>query len=455
MENNEIKLNKNLYEEIAKRGTFTSYYNVPIEEIPVVEKPYLRGYETAEDYQKEMMAKSIEEEQPVSVEKFIEEPKCYNPVQEVKVEKIDLGPLPQSAPNSGVILGDSKLPWMVGKRGKYLDFFRGLIMYDKDGNEVVDVFDGTEKHHGPRIYEIARDNFNTTIINEQLPMQNAEHANNEGITVLLLEGTTMQIYLPEKISKETIEEIIKENIPHGDIWIGFTPDEEVGAGADYFDVKLFGADYAYTVDGGKLGELEYENFNAAGAKVTFHGRSVHPGDAKNKMVNALLLAMEFQNMLPVFENPMYTEKYEGFYHLDLLSGSVEKAQAEYIIRDHDKDKFKQKKETFLKIGDYLNEKYGKDTVLIEMKDSYYNMREIIEQHMQLIENAKAAMEETGVNPIVVPIRGGTDGARLSYMGLPCPNLCTGGHNFHGRFEYICADSMEKIVEILLKLAMKK
>lgn len=249
--------------------------------------------------------------------------------------------------------------------------------------------------------------------------------------------------------------LLSRDIPHGKIRIGFTPDEEVGAGADHFDVKLFGADYAYTVDGGKLGELEYENFNAAGATVTFHGRSVHPGDAKNKMVNALLLAMEFQNMLPVFENPMYAEKYEGFYHLDLLSGSVEKAQAEYIIRDHDKDKFEQKKETFLRIGAYLNEKYGKDTVQIDMKDSYYNMREIIEQHMQLIENAKAAMEETGVNPIVVPIRGGTDGARLSYMGLPCPNLCTGGHNFHGRFEYICADSMEKIVEILLKLAMKK
>ena len=249
--------------------------------------------------------------------------------------------------------------------------------------------------------------------------------------------------------------LLSRDIPHGKIRIGFTPDEEVGAGADHFDVKLFGADYAYTVDGGKLGELEYENFNAAGATVTFHGRSVHPGDAKNKMVNALLLAMEFQNMLPVFENPMYTEKYEGFYHLDLLSGSVEKAQAEYIIRDHDKDKFEQKKETFLRIGAYLNEKYGKDTVQIDMKDSYYNMREIIEQHMQLIENAKAAMEETGVNPIVVPIRGGTDGARLSYMGLPCPNLCTGGHNFHGRFEYICEDSMEKIVEILLKLAMKK
>ena len=279
-----------------------------------------------------------------------------------------------------------------------------------------------------------------------------------GKKLIVTDGTTL-LGADDKAGVAEImtmaEQLLTRNdIPHGKIRVGFTPDEEVGAGADYFDVKLFGADYAYTVDGGKLGELEYENFNAAGAKVTFNGRSVHPGDAKNKMVNGLLLAMEFQNMLPVFENPMYTEKYEGFYHLDLLSGSVEKAQSEYIIRDHDKDKFEQKKETFLKIGVYLNEKYGKDTVLIDMKDSYYNMREIIEQNMQLIENAKAAMEEAGVNPVVVPIRGGTDGARLSYMGLPCPNLCTGGHNFHGRFEYICADSMEKIVEILLKLVGK-
>lgn len=210
MENNEIKLNKNLYEEISKAGTFTTYYNVPIEEIPVVKKPYLSGYETAEDYQQEMMADSTDEAKPVSVEEFTEEPTYYNSAPEVKVEKVDLGPLPLSAPNSGVILGDSKLPWMVGRRGNYLDFFRGLIMYDKDGNEVVDVFDGTNKHHGPRIYEIARDNFNTTIIDEQMPMQNAEHANNEGITVLLLEGTTMQIYLPEKMSKETIEKILAQ-----------------------------------------------------------------------------------------------------------------------------------------------------------------------------------------------------------------------------------------------------
>lgn len=243
-------------------------------------------------------------------------------------------------------------------------------------------------------------------------------------------------------------------IIHGKIRIGFTPDEEVGAGADYFDVGLFGADYAYTVDGGRLGELEYENFNAAGAKVTVHGRSVHPGDAKNKMVNALLLLQEFQSMLPVFQNPMYTEKYEGFYHLDSMKGNVEEALAEYIIRDHDRDKFEQKKDTFLRIGRFLNESYGEGTFVIDLKDSYYNMREVMEKNMHLIDNAKEAMEEVGVTPIVIPIRGGTDGARLSFMGLPCPNLCTGGHNFHGRFEYICVESMEKIVELLVRIAEK-
>lgn len=245
------------------------------------------------------------------------------------------------------------------------------------------------------------------------------------------------------------------DILHGKIRLGFTPDEEVGAGADHFNVELFDADYAYTVDGGRLGELEYENFNAAGAKVTFNGRSVHPGDAKNKMVNALLLAMEFQRMLPVAENPMYTEKYEGFYHLDQLEGTVERAFSDYIIRDHSREKFEEKKKLFLSVAQYMNDRYGENTVQVAMKDSYYNMREIIEEHMGLIENAKAAMEESGVTPCVIPIRGGTDGARLSYMGLPCPNLCTGGHNFHGRFEYICADSMEKIVEILKGLVQMK
>ena len=242
------------------------------------------------------------------------------------------------------------------------------------------------------------------------------------------------------------------DVPHGKLRIGFTPDEEVGAGADHFDVELFSADCAYTVDGGKLGELEYENFNAAGARVTFHGRSVHPGDAKNKMKNALLTAMEFQGMLPVSENPMYTEKYEGFYHLDALNGDIERAVADYIIRDHSREKFEQKKALFEKAGAFLNEKYGEGTVEIELKDSYYNMKEIIEDHMELIDHAMEAMREAGVEPVVVPIRGGTDGARLSYMGLPCPNICTGGHNFHGRFEYICIESMEAVVRILLNLA---
>ena len=226
-----------------------------------------------------------------------------------------------------------------------------------------------------------------------------------------------------------------EEISHGKIRIGFTPDEEVGVGADYFDVKLFGADYAYTVDGGRLGELEYENFNAAGAKVTVYGRSVHPGEAKDKMRNAILMAMELQTMLPPAENPMYTCGYEGFYHLDSFAGTVEKATLEYIIRDHDKGKFEKKKDYFLKVGDFLNGKYGEGTFEVSLEDSYYNMKEVIEKHMHLVENAKEAMAELGIEPEVVPIRGGTDGARLSFMGLPCPNLCTGGQNFHGRFEY--------------------
>ncbi len=243
-------------------------------------------------------------------------------------------------------------------------------------------------------------------------------------------------------------------ISHGRVRVGFTPDEEVGAGADHFDVKLFDADLAYTVDGGRLGELEYENFNAAGAKVFIRGRSVHPGEAKNKMRNALLMAQEFQAMLPAAENPMYTCGYEGFYHLDALNGTVEEAVADYIIRDHDREKFENKKELFLQVGSFLNQKYGEGTLEIRMKDSYYNMKEVIQKHMHLIDNARSAMEELGIEPVVSPIRGGTDGARLSFMGLPCPNLCTGGANFHGKYEYACADDMETIVKLLVRIAEK-
>lgn len=240
-------------------------------------------------------------------------------------------------------------------------------------------------------------------------------------------------------------------VEHGTIKIAFSPDEEVGRGMDFFDVNKFGADFAYTVDGGALGEIEYENFNAAGAKVHVQGESIHPGSAKNRMKNAILLAMEFQNMLPINERPEYTEQYEGFYLLNSLHGDVENAVADYIIRDHDKDEFEAKKVRFQKIADYLNDKYGAGTFIIEMKDSYYNMKEKVEPHMHLIENAKKAMELVNVEPKVVAIRGGTDGARLSFMGVPCPNLCAGGHNFHGKYEYVPIQSMEKIVEILIKI----
>ncbi|MCI9096339.1 MAG: peptidase T [Lachnospiraceae bacterium] len=285
-----------------------------------------------------------------------------------------------------------------------------------------------------------------------------ELAGYKGRRLIVTDGTTL-LGADDKAGVAEImtmaEYLLKHpEVSHGKIRVGFTPDEEVGAGADYFDVKLFGADYAYTVDGGKLGELEYENFNAAGAKVKIRGRSVHPGEAKDKMRNALLLAQEFQAMLPAAENPMYTCGYEGFYHLDALNGTVEEALADYIIRDHDKEKFEKKKVLFLQTGEFLNQKYGEGTFEITMKDSYYNMKEVIEKHMHLIDNAKEAMQELGIEPVVAPIRGGTDGARLSFMGLPCPNLCTGGQNFHGKYEYACADDMEKIAGLLVRIAEK-
>lgn len=243
-------------------------------------------------------------------------------------------------------------------------------------------------------------------------------------------------------------------VPHGKICVAFTPDEEIGEGADFFDVEGFGADFAYTVDGGAAGEIEYENFNAASAKLTIHGRSIHPGSAKGQMVNSILIAMELQSMLPAFANPAFTEGREGFYHLDGIRGDVELTRCEYIVRDHDRALFEQKKSLLRDAVTYLNRKYGEGTVELDLRDSYYNMLEKIEPHIHLIENAKAAMEELGITPIVLPIRGGTDGARLSFMGLPCPNLFTGGHNGHGRFEYAVAETMEQIPVLLWKIAQK-
>ena len=235
---------------------------------------------------------------------------------------------------------------------------------------------------------------------------------------------------------------------HATLKIGFTPDEEIGRGADLFDVKGFGADYAYTADGGTIGTIEYENFNAAGAKVIFHGLNIHPGSAKDKMVNSMYLAMEFQSLLPAAQKPEYTDGYEGFFHLLHMEGEVEESRLDYIIRDHDTDKFERKKSQMTAAAEFMNRKYGAGTVELTVKDSYFNMRKCIEPHMYVVERAKAAMKAAGMEPEEVPIRGGTDGARLSYEGLPCPNLCTGGENYHGRFEFIPVEDMESCVDML-------
>ena len=238
---------------------------------------------------------------------------------------------------------------------------------------------------------------------------------------------------------------------HATLKIGFTPDEEIGRGADLFDVKGFGADYAYTADGGPVGEIEYENFNAAGAKVEFKGLNIHPGSAKNKMVNSQYIAMEFQSLLPAAQKPEYTEGYEGFIHLTDMAGEVELSTLRYIIRDHDMEKFQQKKELMQSAADFINRKYGAGTCELTMQDSYFNMKKCIEPCMYVVDRAKKAMEAVGMKPVSVPIRGGTDGARLSYEGLPCPNLCTGGENYHGRFEFIPVEDMELCVKMLVEI----
>ncbi|MCI2105621.1 MAG: peptidase T [Intestinimonas sp.] len=240
-------------------------------------------------------------------------------------------------------------------------------------------------------------------------------------------------------------------IPHGRVAVCITPDEEVGAGADHFDLEQFGAAVAYTVDGGELGGLEYENFNAASARVTVRGVNLHPGSAKNKMKNAALIAVEFATLLPPAETPAHTEGYEGFYHLNRIKANETLAKLHYLIRDHDWERFQKRKDFFTRAAAWLNEKYGPGTVQLELTDSYYNMREKIEPHMYLIHRARSAFRKVGVETREEPIRGGTDGARLSYMGLPCPNLSTGGVNFHGVYEYIPVQSMEKMAEMLVCL----
>lgn len=276
----------------------------------------------------------------------------------------------------------------------------------------------------------------------------------KGQTLITADGTTLlgaddKAGIAEILT--AVERLLAEKRPHGKLCIGFTPDEEVGQGADLFDVKGFGAAYAYTVDGGDVGELEYQNFNAAGAVFTVHGFSVHPGSAKGLMKNAQEMAMELHGLLPANETPATTEGTQGFYHLTSMTGRVEQAKLGYIVRDHDKEKFEARKQFLRTVADRMNEKYGAGSVELELQDSYYNMEEQIKPHFHLIENAQKAIRAAGLTPSIVPIRGGTDGARLSYMGLPCPNLGTGGFNFHGPCEYITAEKMDKSVDILLNL----
>ena len=279
-------------------------------------------------------------------------------------------------------------------------------------------------------------------------------ANHVGKHLIVTDGTTL-LGADDKAGIAEImtaaEFLCTARFSHATLKIAFTPDEEIGRGADLFNVKDFGADYAYTADGGPVGEIEYENFNAASAKVEFQGLNIHPGSAKGKMINAQLIAMEYQSLLPAHQRPEHTDGYDGFFHLTDMEGEVEHATLRYIIRDHDMGKFLQKKATMEAAAEYLNHKYGAGTVKLTLRDSYYNMREKIEPVMYVVERAMKAMKNVGMEPVAVPIRGGTDGARLSYMGLPCPNLSTGGVNFHSVHEFISVQAMEKMVQVLIEL----
>ena len=296
-------------------------------------------------------------------------------------------------------------------------------------------------------------------LNDQLVMRVADFPELlffKGHTLIHTDGTT----LLGADDKAGVAEIMTAaeyllahpEIKHGKIRIGFTPDEEIGRGVDYFDVARFGAQFAYTVDGGMEGDLEYENFNAASAKIRIQGKNIHPGYAKGKMINAMQVATELNQMMPAAERPETTEGYEGFFHLTAMNGGVEEGSVAYIIRDHDRQSFEARKAYVARVADYLNAKYGAGTVTLTLRDQYYNMREQVEPHPEVIDRALEAMRRAGVKPIVRPIRGGTDGSRLSYMGLPCPNLFTGGMNFHGKYEYCSLDTMKRAVETLVNLA---
>lgn len=318
--------------------------------------------------------------------------------------------------------------------------------------------DMTAKHVKPRV--VFNYDGNDILLNEEQQIildaeKYPEIVQYKGQDIIVTDGTTLlgaddKAGLAEIVT--AMEYLVAHpEIKHGKIRVGFTPDEEIGQGADHFDVPKFAADWAYTMDGGEIGELEFENFNAASAKVTFKGTNVHPGYARHKMLNSMRVAQQFAGMLPRHETPEHTENYEGFFHLTNMEGTVEKSSLSYIIRDHDRDRFERRKKEFTHLVNKINAEFGENTATLELRDQYYNMREKIEPVMHIIDLAFEAMTEVGVTPNVRPIRGGTDGSRLSYEGLPCPNIFAGGHNFHGRFEFVPVQSMEKAMQVIIKI----
>ena len=352
-----------------------------------------------------------------------------------EVELDEFGYVTATIPSNGI--GDTPVVGFVAHVDTSPDFSGENVQ-----PQIIEKYDGNPVHLKNGIFIDPKD----------FP----EILNYTGQSIITTDGTTL-LGADDKAGVAEIvtaaEILLKsKEIKHGTIRLGFTPDEEIGKGTDHFDVKKFGADFAFTLDGGEIGELEFENFNAAGAKVIIQGRSVHPGAAKNKMINASLVAHQVISMLPSLERPEHTEKYEGFFHLTEIKGNVEKAEINWIIRDHDFQKFEEKKKLLNEIVDQVNFQYGKNLVELEIKDQYFNMRQKIEPVMFVVEIAKQAMLQAGVEPKIKAIRGGTDGARLSYDGLPCPNIFAGGHNFHGPFEFIPIPSMVKAVEVIVNIA---
>ena len=378
-------------------------------------------------------------------ETFPSSAKEWDLLNMLKDEMIQLGLEDVSLDKYGYVMGT--IPASKGKENKPVIGFLAHIdtSPDMSGCNVHPII--IEKYDGEDI-----------VLNQSLTMHVndfPELKNFIGHTLIHTDGTTL-LGADDKAGVAEImsaaEYIISHpEIQHGKIRIGFTPDEEIGRGVDFFDVKRFGADFAYTMDGGYEGELEYENFNAASATIEIQGRNVHPGYAKDKMINAIDIACELNMLLPAEQRPQHTEAYEGFYHCVAISGSVENAKISFIIRDHNTEKFEQRKKWMWHVVDLLKNKYGEEVLKLTLKDQYYNMRKMVEPHPQVIALAKKAMELSDVTPIVRPIRGGTDGARLSFMGLPCPNIFAGGMNFHGKFEYCSLNSMEKAQNVIINL----